>query len=108
MDIYNEDTLGLNTSNQNGTGFNDTTTHDKTKDNLLPLSRMYTRHESLEGDDDYDAPLDKENVNFNSKKRPKFIVRETPYDDENPDALRIIENFSIADKMHESEHVAYT
>jgi len=111
MDIYNEDNYGLDTSNQNGTGFNDTATHDKTKETLLPLSWMYTWHESIEGDDDYDAPLDKENVNFNLRsKRPKFVVWETPFGDDESyiDPLRIIENHSLADKINEAENIAYT
>jgi len=63
---------------------------------------MYTRHDSIEGDADDENNPDKENVSFNLKsKRPKFIVWETLYDDENPDPLWIIENSSINDKIHD-------
>lgn len=81
MDHYNDDNYGLDSSNLNGTGFNDTTTHDKTKDNLIPLSWMYTRHESLEEEDEENW-MEKENVSFNHKsKRPKFVVRTTTAED---------------------------
>jgi hypothetical protein len=107
MDIYNDDNFGLDSSNHNGTGFNDTTSHDKTKENLLPLSRMYTRHESIEAEEDEESRGEKESVNFNQKsKRPKFVVRETLQDDEeNFDPLRIIENQHMSDKIHAVENV---
>ena len=109
MDIYTDDQYGLDSTNLNGTGFNDTATHDKTKDNLIPLSRMYTRHDSIEGYGDEENQLEKENVSFNQKSRwPKFVVWETLYDDDHPDPLRIIENSSINDKIHDVENVVYT
>lgn len=108
MDIYNDDTYGLDTTNQNNTGFNDTATHDKTKDNLIPISWMYTRHESLE--DDEESYPDKENVSFNkNSKRPKFVVWETRQDDDfHNDPLRIIDTQSLSDKIHDNGNVVFT
>jgi len=87
------------------TALNGSTTNDQptntTKDQLIPLSRMYTRQDSLESGND-SRKFEPADLDFPAKQKFK-VVEHNDADQRAEDALRIIENALQKDKIPDDD-----